>query len=75
MNQKCIDLIQRLRDFDPHLHEWEVVDEAADYIEVIQELLDAYQDIIDYGSLVFATNAQWVKLNDAKDNLEGLKDE
>jgi hypothetical protein len=29
------DLVERLRDFDPHLHEWEVVDEAADYIEAL----------------------------------------
>ena len=27
------DLVERLRDFDPHQHEWEVVDEAADRIE------------------------------------------
>ena len=27
------DLVKRLRDFDPHLHEWEVVDEAADRID------------------------------------------
>ena len=27
------ELIARLRDFDPHQHEWEVVDEAADRIE------------------------------------------
>jgi hypothetical protein len=29
------DLVERLRDFDPHLHEWEVVDEAADRIEAL----------------------------------------
>jgi chromosome segregation ATPase len=29
------DLVKRLRDFDPHLHEWEVVDEAADLIETL----------------------------------------
>lgn len=31
------DLLTRLRDFDPHLHEWEVVDEAADRIEGLEE--------------------------------------
>lgn len=31
------DLVERLRDFDPHLHEWEVVDEAADRIEGLEE--------------------------------------
>ena len=31
------ELIARLRDFDPHLHEWEVVDEAADRIEALVE--------------------------------------
>jgi hypothetical protein len=30
------DLIKRLRDFDPHLHELEVVDEAADLIEQLE---------------------------------------
>lgn len=30
------DLVKRLRDFDPHLHEWEVVDEAADRIEQLK---------------------------------------
>ena len=30
------DLVKRLRDFDPHLHEWEVVEEAADRIEALQ---------------------------------------
>ncbi len=29
------DLVKRLRDFDPHLHEWEVVDEAAGRIEAL----------------------------------------
>ncbi len=35
------DLVQRLRDFYPHPHELEVVDEAADRIEAMTEQRDA----------------------------------
>lgn len=34
------DLVKRLRDFDPHLHEWEVVDEAADRIDALERERD-----------------------------------
>lgn len=40
------ELIARLRDFDPHLHEWEVVDEAADRIEqLVKEAKAAEKEI------------------------------
>lgn len=41
------DLVKRLRDFDPHLHEWEVVDEAADRIEALTAERDSLRDYID----------------------------
>ena len=48
------ELVQRLRDFDPHLHEWEVVDEAADRIKALtaerdrlREALQLYADPCD----------------------------
>jgi len=37
------DLVKRLRDFDPHLHEWEVVDQAADRIDALTAERDALQ--------------------------------
>ena len=37
------DLVKRLRDFDPHLHEWEVVDEAADLIEQLTAERDLWE--------------------------------
>lgn len=39
------DLIKRLRDFDPHLHELEVVDEAADLIEHLTKKLKLLEKI------------------------------
>jgi hypothetical protein len=55
------DLIKRLRDFDPHLHEFEVVDEAADRIEQLErerDELKAYIDRYSYAELADEAEAR-----------------
>lgn len=42
------ELITRLRIFDPHTDELEVVDEAADYIESLEVKLAKVMEALDY---------------------------
>ena len=52
------DLVERLRDFDPHQHEWEVVDEAADRIELLTAERDQW--------IAHAKNAVWADSEELK---------
>ena len=47
------ELVKRLRDFDPHLHEWEVVDEAADRIEALNA---EYEEAMECNEQFFVDN-------------------
>jgi hypothetical protein len=49
------DLVKRLRDFDPHLHELEVVDEAADRIEALERERDGFEAALARACLVGGT--------------------
>ena len=68
------ELITRLRMFDPHTDEWEVVDEAADYIETLEVKLAKVMEALDY--CINAPFSGWtIAQGYARSKLEEIKGE
>ncbi len=70
------ELVMRLRDFDPHLHELEVVDEAADRIEALErerERLGREVNMARYGQPDFAWSIHKQAMADLQARAERLE--